>query len=181
MNDLNFEIGDTITSYDKRSKIFNRNCTVVHADMTIVGVITDGLPHVIFVPYNNLSLKLIKKGNGYLEKADKDKMRGVMAQWGFGEFIGELPKIMTQIRTNLGFQAEEKVYVKMDGFVPKDLGLAWKEFMAMMELLKQTNPEIPNFIATLFFEWVLTHGLTTLKFSTVFKQFLDNSGEGEQN
>jgi len=178
-DELIFEVGDFITSHDKESRIFKRDCIVVHVDRALVGVITEGIAQVIFFPYDSLSLKVTKKGFGYLDKENKEKLRLAMANWGFSDFINALPGIVNKNRSNLDFSDSDRIYIKMDGLVPRELGLAWKQFMALTEMMKQTNSEIPNYIGTLLFEWILSGALTTLKFSSVFKRFLDNDDNEE--
>jgi hypothetical protein len=178
-NEMIFEVGDLITSHDKESKIFRRECIVVHVDRALVGVITDGISQVVFLPYDSPSLKVTKKGFGYLDKGDKEKLGEAMKHWGFFDFVTALPNVVKKTRNKLDFDDTSKIYLKMDGFVPKELGLAWKQFMALVEMIKQTNPEVPNYVNTLLFEWMLSGAMTTLKFSSVFKQFLEQDDDEE--
>jgi hypothetical protein len=180
IDDLNFNVGDTVVSSDKESTIFKRECVVVHADKAIVGVVTEGIAQVVFLPYDMALLRVTKKGYGYLEKEDKARLAHAMQHWGFSGFINSLPSTIDQSRKHLGFSGDDKLYVRMDGFVPKELASAWKQFMALVEMMKQTNPELPNYVNTLMFEWVLAGALTSLKFTSVFKQFLESNEDNEE-
>jgi hypothetical protein len=166
---LNYDLGDTITCYDKSSELFNRKSSVVYVDPVVVGVITEGITRIIFFNYDILTIKVVEKGNGFLTNEMKEEMKRIMTNWDFVEFVKCLPHIVDISRKFNQINDKEKMYIKIDAFVPKEVGTMWKQFNALMDMVKQTNPDVPNYIHALFVEWVLLSSLQSLKILGGFK------------
>jgi len=160
---MEYEPGDVVTSFKTSSPIYKRDCTIVHADKSMVGMITDGLEFVHYMRTNDLTLKMVKKGEGYMEKETKDKLTAIMKKWPFAEFIKRLPDIIDKHRRTMDINPQDKVWIKMDGYVPRGLVDTWKEFSASVDLMKTTTPELPPYIQTLMFEWVMMGAVISLK------------------
>jgi hypothetical protein len=178
MNDLTYEVGDVITTDNKESRLYRRECTVVCADKSMVGVITEGIDEVVFVPTTETSIKVLKKGMGYIPKETKALVATIMQGWAHRPFVNGLPKLIDSTRKSMEMTPEGKTYIKMDGFVPRELAMAWKQIMSLMDLVKLTDESTVPFIQTLMFEWMLTGALFALRATSEFH--IADEGQNEE-
>jgi len=179
MIDLKYELGDVITSDAPASSLYKRECTVVFVDYTLIGIITDGIESIIFVEYNDVTLTVVRRGSGYLASQDKARIAQAIEKWAYKGFVTDIPNLVTKTRKRLNDEGNDKVYVKVDGFVSKEVAVLWKQFQALVDMAKMSNPEIPNYIQTSVFEWVLANALATIQFGVAFKEHEDGNKKDE--
>ena len=125
--------------------------------------------------WNSDTTLTVKRGPGYLTTQDKARIAQAIEKWAYKDFVNEIPNLITKTRKRLNDEGNDKVYVKVDGFVSKEVAVLWKQFQALVDMAKISNPEIPNYIQTSLFEWVLANALATIQFGVAFKEHEDGN------
>jgi len=176
--DLPYSVGDLMTYNKKESPFFRRDCVVAFSDLSLVGLITDGLPFVAFVEPDDPDLKLIQYGPKKLNDHQTAILKKTMQGWGSLDVLKELPKFVRRSKKQYGGIGDslKGAHIHFGGFVSKGLAKQWREFTALLEMAKQSGAPVPENLDQVLMEWMIISTMNLPGILNAFKHLRDMNG-----
>jgi hypothetical protein len=168
--DLPFNVGDLMTYDKKESPFYRRDCIVAYSDLSLVGLITEGVPFVAFVAPDDPNLKLMQHGPRKLNDTQMEILKNTMQGWGSLDILKELPKFVAQSKKQYGGSESSKdgAHIHFGGFVSKELAKQWREFTALLEMAKRSGAPVPENLDQILMEWMI---ITTMNLPGILGAF----------
>lgn len=175
---LKFDVGDVVTSTDKTSDFFRRDCIVVHSDIHFVALISDGIKYVCFKEPKDPSIIVVRRGRGALTEEQRLVLLETMKHWEYVGFLKGLAKNNVRAKRNLNVESDEKIWVQINGFVSKPLAVSWKQLCSLIDCARETVPDMDNKVKEHILEWILISTINSIPLQSV-KRVLEGEDEGE--
>jgi len=137
-------VGDILTCDDKSNNMFRRDLVVVYVDLSVVGIVTDGLEGVYLIDPRDKSFPFVKKGIGALTPEQEEIKEKAIATWPVFLSLKKFPDMMKHVVEQFVPQDQpvETEHLVIAVQVPKKMVRLYREFGVLMRLVVDRDPSL---------------------------------------